>query len=134
MESEDDIDMQDANNESGDDDFYSGGDDEAAALALYDDSDADIADYEFIDNDSDDSDILVSHRHQVRTGCSVHAGVCGQDFCKFWVFVFWCHGNCQKGMFFNAWVMYCFIFGFFRAFCFNLLRTILDFVFSVSLT
>ncbi|GLT87921.1 hypothetical protein SLE2022_059720 [Rubroshorea leprosula] len=64
MESEDDIDMQDANNESGDDDFYSGGDDEAAALALYDDSDADLADYEFIDNDSDDSDILVSHRHQ----------------------------------------------------------------------
>ncbi|GLT27961.1 hypothetical protein SLA2020_029240 [Shorea laevis] len=64
MESEDDIDMQDANNESGDDDFYSGGDDEAAALALYDDSDADMADYEFIDNDSDDSDILVSHRHQ----------------------------------------------------------------------
>lgn len=57
--------MQDANNESGEDDFYSGGDDEAAPMALYDDSDADVADYEFIDNDSDDSDVLVSHRHQV---------------------------------------------------------------------
>ncbi|GLT95588.1 hypothetical protein SLE2022_132620 [Rubroshorea leprosula] len=64
MESEEDVDMQDANNESGDDDFYSGGDDEAASMALYDDSDADVADYEFIDNDSDDSDVLVSYRHQ----------------------------------------------------------------------
>ncbi|XVE90685.1 hypothetical protein DITRI_Ditri20bG0096600 [Diplodiscus trichospermus] len=64
MESEDDIDMQDANNESGEDDFYSGGDDDAGAMAAYDDSDVDVADYEFIDNDSDDSDDLVSHRHQ----------------------------------------------------------------------
>ena len=65
MESEDDIDMHDANNESGEDEFYSGGDDDAGALAAYDDSDADVADYEFIDNDSYDSDDLVSHRHQV---------------------------------------------------------------------
>ncbi|EOY09683.1 IBR domain-containing protein isoform 2 [Theobroma cacao] len=64
MESEDDIDMHDANNESGEDDFYSGGDDDAGAMAAYDDSDADVADYEFIDNDSDDSDDLVSHRYQ----------------------------------------------------------------------
>ncbi|XP_022720182.1 probable E3 ubiquitin-protein ligase ARI8 [Durio zibethinus] len=64
MESEDDIDMHDANNESGEDDFYSGGDDDAGAMAAYDDSDADIADYEFIDNDSDDSDDLVSIRSQ----------------------------------------------------------------------
>ncbi|XWS42984.1 hypothetical protein CRYUN_Cryun16bG0061100 [Craigia yunnanensis] len=64
MESEDDIDMHDTNNESGEDDFYSGGDDDAGAMAAYDDSDADVADYEFIDNDSDDSDDLVSHRHQ----------------------------------------------------------------------
>lgn len=65
MESEDDFDMHDANNESGEDDFYSGGEDDAGAMAVYDDSDADVADYEFIDNDSDDSDDLISHRHQV---------------------------------------------------------------------
>ncbi|XVF07047.1 hypothetical protein REPUB_Repub06bG0103300 [Reevesia pubescens] len=64
MESEDDTDMHDANNESGEDDFYSGGDDDSGAMAAYDDSDADVADYEFIDNDSDESDDLVSHRYQ----------------------------------------------------------------------
>ncbi|KAK8514594.1 hypothetical protein V6N13_103244 [Hibiscus sabdariffa] len=69
MESEDEFDMHDANNESGEeDDFYSGGDDDGddagPIAAAYDDSDADVADYEFIDNDSDDSDDLVSHRHQ----------------------------------------------------------------------
>ncbi|XP_015572195.1 probable E3 ubiquitin-protein ligase ARI8 [Ricinus communis] len=58
MDSEDDFDMQDAAAESADDDFYSGGDD------AFDSDDADVADYEFIDNDSDDSDDLISHRHQ----------------------------------------------------------------------
>ncbi|WCJ38898.1 RING/U-box superfamily protein [Euphorbia peplus] len=58
MESEDDFDMQDAAAESADDDFYSGGDD------AFDSDDADVADYEFVDNDSDDSDELASHRHQ----------------------------------------------------------------------
>ena len=33
-------------------------------MAAYDDSDADIADYEFIDNHSNDSDDHVFHRHQ----------------------------------------------------------------------
>ncbi|KAK2975017.1 hypothetical protein RJ640_001227 [Escallonia rubra] len=55
MESEDD--MHDANDaEYIDDDFYSG---ETAM-----DSDDDAADYEFIDNDSDDSDDLASYRSQ----------------------------------------------------------------------
>ncbi|KDP26913.1 hypothetical protein JCGZ_18071 [Jatropha curcas] len=58
MESEDEFDMQDAAADSADDDFYSGGDD------AFDSDDADVADYEFIDNDSDDSDDLISHRHQ----------------------------------------------------------------------
>ncbi|XP_034691585.1 probable E3 ubiquitin-protein ligase ARI8 isoform X1 [Vitis riparia] len=55
MESEDD--MHDANDAESLDDFYSG---ETAA----DSDDLDAADYEFIDNDSDDSDDLTSHRHQ----------------------------------------------------------------------
>lgn len=66
MESEDDFDMQDANNndvESADDDFYSGADDDAAYA--FDSDDADVADYEFIDHDTDDSDDINSHRHQV---------------------------------------------------------------------
>lgn len=65
MESEDEFDMQDANESAEDDDFYSGGEDDAAPSYAYDSDDADVADYEFIDNDSDDSDDLVSHRHQV---------------------------------------------------------------------
>lgn len=67
MESEDDFDMQDANESAEDDDFYSGGDDNAAGPAqAYDsDNDAEVADYEFIDNESDDSDDILSHRHQV---------------------------------------------------------------------
>ncbi|KAJ7978294.1 RBR-type E3 ubiquitin transferase [Quillaja saponaria] len=64
MESEDDFDMQDADDggESvdNDDDFYSGGEEDAA---LYSD-DADAAGYEFIDNDSDDSDDITLYRHQ----------------------------------------------------------------------
>ena len=52
--------MQDAAAESAEDDFYSGGEEDG-----FDSDDADVADYEFIDNDSDDSDDLVSHRHQV---------------------------------------------------------------------
>ncbi|KAE8664109.1 putative E3 ubiquitin-protein ligase ARI8 [Hibiscus syriacus] len=68
MESEDEFDMHDANNESGEeDDFYSGGDDDdddAEPVGAYENSDADVADYDFIDNDSDDSDYLVYHRHQ----------------------------------------------------------------------
>lgn len=56
MDSEDD--MHDANDaESLDDDFYSG-------ETLMDSDDGDAADYEFIDNDSDDSDDLLSHRTQ----------------------------------------------------------------------
>ncbi|CAN0859880.1 Probable E3 ubiquitin-protein ligase ARI8 [Linum grandiflorum] len=57
MESEDEFDMQDAA-ESAEDDFYSGGDDG------FDSDDAGVADFEFISNDSDDSDDLISHRHQ----------------------------------------------------------------------
>lgn len=66
MESEDDFDMHDANDDEDDDNddhFYSGGDDDGA-VAL-DSDDADIADYEFIDNDSDDSDDVISNRYQV---------------------------------------------------------------------
>ncbi|KAI3757071.1 hypothetical protein L6452_04604 [Arctium lappa] len=56
MDSEDD--MHDANDaESVDDDFYSG-------ETAMDSDDGDAADYEFIDNDSDDSNDLVSHRSQ----------------------------------------------------------------------
>lgn len=56
MDSEDD--MHDANDaESLDDDFYSG-------ETAMDSDDGDAADYEFIDNDSDDSNDLVSHRSQ----------------------------------------------------------------------
>ncbi|KAF3454262.1 hypothetical protein FNV43_RR04709 [Rhamnella rubrinervis] len=65
MESEDEFDMHDANDDEdddNDDDFYSGGDDDAAAAM--DSDEADVADYEFIDNDSDDSDDIASHRHQ----------------------------------------------------------------------
>eukprot|EP00258_Populus_trichocarpa_P008998 XP_002315117.3 probable E3 ubiquitin-protein ligase ARI8 [Populus trichocarpa] len=59
MDSEDEFDMQDAAAESAEDDFYSGGEEDG-----FDSDDADVADYEFIDNDSDDSDDLISHRHQ----------------------------------------------------------------------
>ncbi|KAJ6768238.1 RBR-TYPE E3 UBIQUITIN TRANSFERASE [Salix koriyanagi] len=59
MESEDEFDMHDAAAESAEDDFYSGGEEDG-----FDSDDADVADYEFIDNDSDDSDDLISHRHQ----------------------------------------------------------------------
>ncbi|XP_011014998.1 PREDICTED: probable E3 ubiquitin-protein ligase ARI8 [Populus euphratica] len=59
VDSEDEFDMQDAAAESAEDDFYSGGEEDG-----FDSDDADVADYEFIDNDSDDSDDLISHRHQ----------------------------------------------------------------------
>ncbi|KAF9674531.1 hypothetical protein SADUNF_Sadunf10G0136800 [Salix dunnii] len=59
MDSEEEFDMQDAAAESAEDDFYSGGEEDG-----FDSDDADVADYEFIDNDSDDSDDLISHRHQ----------------------------------------------------------------------
>lgn len=65
MESEDELDMHDAHDDDDDDNeenFYSGGDDDAAAI---DSDDADVGDYEFVDNDSDDSDDMVSYRHQV---------------------------------------------------------------------
>ncbi|XP_044499740.1 probable E3 ubiquitin-protein ligase ARI8 [Mangifera indica] len=67
MESEDDFDMQDANESAEDDDFYSGFDDDAAgpAYAYDSDDDADVADYEFMHNDSDDSDDHIFHRHQL---------------------------------------------------------------------
>ncbi|KAH9670513.1 RING-type domain-containing protein [Citrus sinensis] len=71
MESEDEFDMQDANASAEEDDFYSGGDDDAAPAYAFDSDDADVADYEFIDNDSDDSDDLVSNRHQLFGNCSV---------------------------------------------------------------
>ncbi|XP_022965653.1 probable E3 ubiquitin-protein ligase ARI8 [Cucurbita maxima] len=67
MESEDELDMHDAHDDDDDDsvdneeDFYSGGEDDAAAI---DSDDADVGDYEFVDNDSDDSDDMVSYRHQ----------------------------------------------------------------------
>ncbi|XP_059437764.1 probable E3 ubiquitin-protein ligase ARI8 [Corylus avellana] len=74
MESEDEFDMHDAHDDeehdavsvdNDDDDFYSGGDDDGTANAFaFDSDDADVADYEFIDNDSDDSDDIASHRHQ----------------------------------------------------------------------
>ncbi|BBG97827.1 IBR domain-containing protein [Prunus dulcis] len=52
MEDED-FDMLDANDDDdNDEDFYSGGDDDAAAAMDSDESG--VADYEFIDNDSDD--------------------------------------------------------------------------------
>ncbi|XP_062002261.1 probable E3 ubiquitin-protein ligase ARI8 [Rosa rugosa] len=62
MESEDEFDMHDANDDDNDEDFYSGGDDDAAASM--DSDDAGVADYEFIDNDSDDSNDAASHRYQ----------------------------------------------------------------------
>lgn len=61
MASEDELMMQDATDdgESFDDDFYSGGD------ARDDSDDDDVMDYDFIDNDSDDSDtVLAHHRSQ----------------------------------------------------------------------
>ncbi|XP_009361570.2 probable E3 ubiquitin-protein ligase ARI8 [Pyrus x bretschneideri] len=60
MDSDEECDMLDANDD--DDDFYSGGDDDAAAAM--DSDDAGVADYEFIDNDSDDSNDVASHRYQ----------------------------------------------------------------------
>ncbi|CAN6582349.1 hypothetical protein ACFX13_034550 [Malus domestica] len=60
MDSDEEFDMLDANDD--DDDFYSGGDDDAAAAM--DSDDAGVADYEFIDNDSDDSNDVTSHRYQ----------------------------------------------------------------------
>ncbi|KAJ9169235.1 hypothetical protein P3X46_017447 [Hevea brasiliensis] len=70
MDSEDEFDMQDAAAESADDDFYSGGDD------AFDSDDADVADYEFIDNDSDDSDDLISHRYQQNYTILGEADIC----------------------------------------------------------
>ena len=98
MDSEDEFDMQDAA-ESADDDFYSGGDDG------FDTDDADVADYEFIDNDSDDSDDLISHRHQVLTtfltflSTSSHLPV--RDFPRGWwicALIYFC----VKGLKFNS--------------------------------
>ncbi|VVA13151.1 PREDICTED: probable E3 [Prunus dulcis] len=63
MESDDEFDMLDANDDDdNDEDFYSGGDDDAAAAM--DSDEAGVADYEFIDNDSDDSNDVASHRYQ----------------------------------------------------------------------
>lgn len=85
MESEDEFDMQDANASAEEDDFYSGGDDDAAPAYAFDSDDADVADYEFIDNDSDDSDDLVSNRHQVRWLLRFHNHL--MKFCSnFWLF------------------------------------------------
>ncbi|KAJ9176073.1 hypothetical protein P3X46_011423 [Hevea brasiliensis] len=70
MDSEDEFDMQDAAAESADDDFYSGGDD------AFESDDADVADFEFIDNDSDDSDDLISHRHQQNYTILSEADIC----------------------------------------------------------
>ncbi|KAM1095985.1 hypothetical protein FF1_010800 [Malus domestica] len=61
MDSDEEFDMLDANDDD-DDDFYSGGDDDAAGAM--DSDDAGVADYEFIDNDSDDSNDVASHRYQ----------------------------------------------------------------------
>lgn len=62
MDSEDEFDMHDAHDDDDDDEhFYSGGDDDA--VAALDSDEAEIADYEFIDNDSDDSDVI-SHWYQ----------------------------------------------------------------------
>ncbi|KAK4849763.1 hypothetical protein QYF36_000611 [Acer negundo] len=59
MESKDDFDMQDMNKSVEDYDFYSGGDngDDTGPTYAFDSDD------EFIDNDTDDSDDLASHRH-----------------------------------------------------------------------
>lgn len=73
MESEDDFDMHDANDDDNDEDFYSGGDDDAAASM--DSDDAGVADYEFIDNDSDDSNDAASHRYQVSFSISLFFSV-----------------------------------------------------------
>lgn len=66
MESEDDFDMHDANNESAEeDDFYSGDEAVGGAVYAFDSEDAendDDNDYGFIDNDTDDSDDVASHR------------------------------------------------------------------------
>ena len=62
--------MQDANDgedDDNDDRFYSGGDDDAAVAI--DSDDADIGDYDFVDNDSDDSDDVISNRYQVVFFC-----------------------------------------------------------------
>ncbi|XWS23423.1 hypothetical protein CRYUN_Cryun28dG0012900 [Craigia yunnanensis] len=48
MESKDDIDMHDANNESGENDFYSGSNDDAGAMAAYADSDDHVVDYKLL--------------------------------------------------------------------------------------
>ncbi|XP_055829725.1 probable E3 ubiquitin-protein ligase ARI8 [Solanum dulcamara] len=66
MASEDELMMQDATDdgESFDDDFYSGGD-------AHDDSDDDdVMDYDFIDNDSDDSDTVIAH-HRSQSNYSI---------------------------------------------------------------
>ncbi|XP_057962909.1 probable E3 ubiquitin-protein ligase ARI8 isoform X2 [Malania oleifera] len=69
MDSEDD--MHDANDiESLDDDFYSGG------TAMDSDDALEAADFEFIDNDSDDSDELVSHRYQQNYTILSEADIC----------------------------------------------------------
>lgn len=61
MDSDDD--MHDANDVDSLDDFYSGD------TAMDSDND-DAENYEFIDNDSDDSDELSSNRQQVSTSTS----------------------------------------------------------------
>lgn len=74
MESEDEFDMHDANDDDNDEDFYSGGDDDAAAAM--DSDDAGVADYEFIDNDSDDSNDVASHRYQQNYTVLTEADIC----------------------------------------------------------
>ncbi|KAK9919207.1 hypothetical protein M0R45_027817 [Rubus argutus] len=74
MESEDEFDMHDANDDDNDEDFYSGGDDDAAAAM--DSDDAGVADYEFIDNDSDDSNDVASHRYQQNYTVLTEVDIC----------------------------------------------------------
>lgn len=93
MESEDELDMHDAHDDDDDsvdneEDFYSGGDDDAAGI---DSDDADVGDYEFVDNDSDDSDDMVSYRHQVLIVpflcfifCVFAMGIQTLRFCECW--------------------------------------------------
>lgn len=67
MESDDD--MHDANDlESVDEDFYSDGEGYGYGDAVGD-SDADLADYDFMGNESDDSDDLTISRSQVHVIC-----------------------------------------------------------------
>lgn len=91
MDSEDDFDMHDANDdeeEDNEDDFYSGGDDDAPAGM--DSDDADNNDFEFGDNDSDDSDDIW-HRHQVAllNRCNF-----SQKTKQFFIFCFFWRSDC----------------------------------------